>query len=313
MPQNRYLPEGIEINRPRNRAYLLSAEGLRRAAADNAILEARAVLCDAGKNLIVELGPMKGIIPREEAAVGICDGKTREIAVISRVGRPVCFKVISTEDERYRPYALLSRRAAQKEAADFFLNEVPCGEVIRAKVTHLEPFGAFCDIGCGIVSLIGIENISVSRIAHPSERFYPGQEILAAVLSKDREKGRISLTHRELLGTWEQNVTRFKAGETVGGIVRSVEEYGIFVEILPNLSGLAEKKEGVKSGDRVSVYIKSIIPERMKIKLIIIDTIEKVPERTCLEYHIREGRIKEWVYTPEGYKHKVIKTEFPEG
>ncbi|MGL0910084.1 hypothetical protein ACSTB0_13670, partial [Faecalibacterium wellingii] len=42
-----------------------------------------------------------------------------------------------------------------------------------------------------------------------------------------------------LLGTWEENAAGFTVGETVVGIVRSVEEYGTFIEIAPNLAGLA--------------------------------------------------------------------------
>mgnify|MGYP002508912097 CR=1 FL=1 len=41
------------------------------------------------------------------------------------------------------------------------------------------------------------------------------------------------------------------------GIVRGIKEYGIFVELTPNLSGLAEWRGAVNVGDAVSVYIKS--------------------------------------------------------
>ena len=85
--------------------------------------------------------------------------------------------------------------------------------------------------------------------------------------SVDVENRRITLTHRELLGTWEENAALFAAGETVRGIVRSVEPYGVFIELAPNLSGLAENREGLTPGTPVSVYIKSILPQRMKIKL----------------------------------------------
>ena len=96
----------------------------------------------------------------------------------------------------------------------------------------MEPFGAFCDIGAGISALLPIDSISVSRIPHPNARFSTGQNIRAIVKSCD-ELGRITLSHRELLGTWEENSAAFKAGETVPGIVRSVEKYGIFVELTP--------------------------------------------------------------------------------
>ena len=47
------------------------------------------------------------------------------------------------------------------------------GDVVDARITHLEPFGAFADIGCGIITLLPIDGISISRIEHPRERFFP--------------------------------------------------------------------------------------------------------------------------------------------
>ena len=131
---------------------------------------------------------------------------------------------------------------------DFFLEHLRPGSVVTAVVTHLESFGAFLDIGCGIVAMLPIEHISVSRISHPKERFRPGQKILAAVRSIDREKRRITMTHKELLGTWMENASWFHPGETVRGEVRSVKEYGSFIELAPNLSGLADAREDLRPG-----------------------------------------------------------------
>ena len=114
-----------------------------------------------------------------------------------------------------------------------------------------------------------IDCISVSRISHPSDRFTLGQTIQAVVTSVS--DFRIGLSHKELLGTWMENAAKFAVGETVSGIVRSVESYGIFVELTPNLAGLAEPKEHILPKQRASVYIKAIIPEKMKIKLVLID------------------------------------------
>ena len=107
-------------------------------------------------------------------------------------------------------------------------------------MTHIESFGAFCDVGCGIAALLPIDCLSVSRIASPADRVQVGQQLLCAVKNRDAQ-GRIVLTLRELLGTWSENAACFAAGETVVGIVRSVEEYGVFIEIAPNLAGLANR------------------------------------------------------------------------
>ena len=100
---------------------------------------------------------------------------------------------------------------------------------------------------------------SVSYTHLPSERFTVGQNIFACVKSID-ENERIVLTHKELLGTWQENADLYTPFSTATGIVRSIENYGIFIELTPNLAGLAEVCEGVSPGDRVNVYIKSIIP-----------------------------------------------------
>lgn len=153
-------------------------------------------------------------------------------------------------------------------------------------------------------SLIPIDCISVSRISHPSDRFYPGQDIHAIVTGVD-PAGRISLSHKELLGTWEENAALFSPGETVSATVRSVESYGIFVELTPNLAGLAEPKAGVRAGQQASVYIKSLIPEKMKVKLILIDAFDEAPRPKALRYFIESGRLDRWVYSPAGCSRRV--------
>ena len=84
----------------------------------------------------------------------------------------------------------------------------------------------------------------------------------------------------------------------MAGIVRSVEEYGVFVELTPNLAGLAEPREGVRAGQYAGVYIKSILPEKMKMKLIIIDTQDAPAETPSLRYFITDGHLDRWVYSP---------------
>jgi len=300
----RFWPEGLLIDTPENKISLHSPLSLADAYAKKYILEAVAAVCDTDHNLIVDFGFMKGIIPREECALGIADGTVRDIAIISRVGKEVCFVVNSMElDKNGRPLAVLSRREAQQRCHNDYISTLQPGDVIEARVTHLEPFGAFCDIGCGIVSLLPIDAISVSRISHPSDRLTTGEVI--RVIVKSIEDGRITLSHKELLGTWEENAELFSQGETVSGIVRSVEDYGIFVELTPNLAGLAEPKEGVKPGQIASVYIKSIIPEKMKVKLIIIDAFQKDYTKESIKYFYEDDYMDHWLYSPEVCEKKI--------
>lgn len=297
---SRFPPEGRLLHTPENQAACASLETLRQAMATETILEGIALSCDAKHDLTVTLGPYTGRIPREEAALGIAEGETRDIAILSRVGKPVCFTVTHLDEQEGQPVLLLSRRRAQQLALDCMLAEWKPGQIIPAVVTHLEPFGAFVDIGCGVVSLIGIENISVARIPHPQARFAVGDSILAVVQDLDSFRRRIYLTHKELLGTWQENAALFHTGMTVAGTVRGIKEYGAFVELTPNLSGLAEHTPLLQEGTRVSVYIKAILPERMKIKLLVIDTLPPASGLEPLRYFLTQGRIEKWKYAPPG-------------
>jgi len=285
-----------------------SRQGLERALEKQIILEAPATLCDHNFNLSVALGSgIKGVIPKEEVQFSPRE-ETKDIAILTRVGKTVCFKVTGFKRNAYgETVAVLSRRLAQIECYENYIKTLLPGDIIPTRITHLENFGAFTDIGCGIISLLSIDTISVSRIAHPSARLSVGDRIYTVVKSIDK-LGRIYVSERELLGSWEENASHFSEGETVSGIVRSVEDYGIFVELKPNLAGLAEYKDDVYPGQTAAVYIKSIIPEKMKIKLIIIDSFDTFysPE---IKYFNTESPITEWDYSPRDC-YKRITTKF---
>jgi len=315
---NTYSPEGTLIKTSRNREYISSPSGLERAMNEGRILEGSALLCDSSMRLHIDLYGMRGIIHKEDALFCRRGEEIKDIALITRVGKPTCFKVVGFEYIDGERVAVLSRRAAQEECLRYYLSSLIPGDIIPARVTHLEGFGAFVDIGCGVSSLLSVDSISVSRISHPSDRLAVGENIYTVVKSIDREHERFFVGMRELLGTWEENAAGFEAGQTVSGIVRSVESYGVFVELSPNLAGLAEIRDGGDDrvysaiGKSVAVYIKNIIPEKMKIKLVLIDVCGTDPIRQPINYFVdceHVTHMDRWRYSPSGSQ-KVIETVF---
>ena len=281
-----------------------TVEDIKRAARTGELLEGRAVLCGEVGNLTVDMGCCRGFMPHLEYAAGLDTGETKSIAVVTRVGRRGCFKVTGFDGD----VPTLSRRAAQQGCIDKYISLLEVGDIIPCTVTRLASFGAFVDVGCGIPSLITIDNLSVSRISHLSDRMREGWQLLAVV--KNRESpARISRSQRELLGTWEENAALFSAGQTVAGTVRGIESYGTFIELAPNIAGLAEPQDNLQMGDTAVVYIKCILPERMKLRLVITDQFKGDGAPSKLDYFITGGHLTQWTYSPKDCP-KVIESIF---
>ena len=129
---NHMLPEGLH---PQPEGY--TREELLLAMQQHRVLQARAVLCDERHALHVPLGCCEGVIERAEGARGIAGGQTRDLAILSCVGRPVCFHVLGFfPDGRAR----LSRRSAQEQALDL-LSIFDMQDMAPVKAGSL-PYGA---------------------------------------------------------------------------------------------------------------------------------------------------------------------------
>lgn len=316
--KNAYMPEGSLLYTSENQEYISSISGLERAFIEGKILESTVLFCDSSFRLHIDLNGIIGIMDKEESIYCRFGEAAKDIAIITRVGKPIAFKVIGFRRELGRVVAILSRKKAQEECNEKYLNSLCPGDIIKAKVTHLESFGAFLDIGCGLSSLLTVDSISVSRISHPKDRLCVGDEIYAVVKSRDAQSGRIYVSMKELLGTWEENAREFEVGQTVLGIVRSIEDYGVFIELAPNLAGLAELRpdsrdsEIARVGSPIAVYIKSILPDRMKIKLVLIDAYRGAPPQIKHKYFIdceRSSHISHWVYSPSNAS-KLVESVF---
>lgn len=236
------------------------------------IFQGKVDSCDANYNLHISLGNgLNGIIPRGEIEAINADsnGYPKKNLCTGKVNKLVQFRVKSVEDDGN---IILSRKDVQSDALNWVKKDLQVGQKVNGIVKNIKPYGVFVEIGGGVVGLAHIEDLSVARIKSPRERVRIGQKIDIMVKSIDREAGRVILSYKELLGTWEENAKKFKVGTYVQGIVRETEKNknGIFIELAPNLVGMAEYVDDLNYGQKVEVYIKKIIPEKKKIKLLIV-------------------------------------------
>ena len=96
---NRFYPEGRLLSTEENTAVINGRELMKMAAVQKTVLEARAVICTPSHDLVLDIPGTEAVIPRAEGALGIADGSTRDIAMLSRVGKPVCFTVMSVGEK----------------------------------------------------------------------------------------------------------------------------------------------------------------------------------------------------------------------
>ena len=238
---------------------------------NNVTLQGLVKKCDDNYNLYIGFeNGLIGKIPREEVEAVKTDesGLPKSNLCSGKVHKFVQFKIKNVEDNGI----ILSRKQVQKEAINWIKNDLKVGDRVDGIVKNIKPYGAFIEIGGGIVGLAHIEDLSVARIKSPSERVKIGQKLEVVVKSINREQGKVILSYKETLGTWEENASKFLTGSKVKGKVRETEKNknGIFIELTPNLVGMAEYQEGLTYGQDVDVYIKKIDYNRKKVKLLII-------------------------------------------
>lgn len=262
----KYKPEGWN-----NEISQLDIININKIKENGEILQGIVKECDDDYNLHINFeNGLNGIIPREEVE-GINlqeDGLPKTNLCTGKVHKFVQFKVKDVQNNT----AILTRKEVQEEALNFVKNELKEGQKLDGIVKNIKPYGAFVEIGGGVVGMVHIEDLSIARIKSPYERLKIGQRVEIVVKSINRENGKVILSYKETLGTWEENAKNFIPGTKTEGIVRETEKNknGIFIELAPNLVGMAEYKEGLEYGQPVQVYIKKIDNERRKVKLLII-------------------------------------------
>lgn len=263
----KYKPEGWD-----NKISVLNKNNINEYIEKKEILQGLVKKCDDRYNLYINLGnEITGIMPRSEIECinTEINGLPKEELCTGKVHKFVQFKVKEKLNENE---VILSRKEVQLDAINSVKNELQEGQIVSGIVKNIKPYGAFIEIGGGFVGMAHIEDLSVARIKSPSERLKIGQKLNIMVKCIDKEKGKVILSYKELLGTWEENVKKFKVGTINKGIIRETEKNknGIFIELAPNLVGMAEYQEGLEYGKKVDVYIKRIDTEKKKIKLKII-------------------------------------------
>ncbi|MBT3602813.1 MAG: S1 RNA-binding domain-containing protein [Candidatus Latescibacteria bacterium] len=199
--------------------------------------------------LVVNLGGARAFCPMSQIDMGFVDDPA------SYAGRTLTFKIMEL---RGRDNVVVSHRAylveENSKLADELRKELAVDQEIVGKVTRLERFGAFVDLG-GVEGLVHVSEISYTRVDSPGDVLQKGQELRVKILElKDLggKEERISLSLKAMEpDPWDKAVEEFREGEIVKGKVVSTPNFGAFVELAPGIEGLIHISQ-LSSGKRIS-------------------------------------------------------------
>lgn len=227
--------------------------------------------------ILVRWNRLEGFIPSSHLVSMNLSGERRD-AWDELKGRELRVKVIEVDQDRRR--LIFSEREAQKEwraqQKARLLSELSEGDIVTGTVTGLRDFGAFVNLG-GADGLIHVSELAWHRVDHPRDILRVGEEIKVYVLNLDRDSNRIALSRKRLLNDpWETAAQRYHEGQLVEGVVTNVVDFGAFVALDDGLEGLlhlSEMGDGslkephsyVKKGDRLSLRISHLEPEKRRV------------------------------------------------
>ena len=157
----------------------------------------------------------------------------------------------------------------------------PPNTIIEGTVRNLANYGAFIEIEEGIDGLLHVSDMSwTKKISHPSEVLKKGDKVKCVVLSVDQEKMRVALGTKQLTeDPWIRAIPEtYIPGQIVKGKVTKITNFGVFVELEPDLEGLLHVSEladhkvenphdEVKIGSEIEVKILRVDSQERKIGL----------------------------------------------
>lgn len=174
----------------------------------------------------------------------------------------------------------LSIKQAQDDPWKTVSERFKDGDKVTGKVVKLMEFGAFVEIAPGIEGLVHVSEMSYAkRVNKPGDVVQVGDMVAAVIKQIDVEKQRISLSMRDAEGDpWLTVADKYPVGQTFEGTVEKRQQFGLFVNLEPGVTGLLPqsvmaKAEGevkfdkLGAGDKVVVSIESVNLRDRKISL----------------------------------------------
>jgi small subunit ribosomal protein S1 len=218
--------------------FLKAWEKIRNDYSNNKTVEGYIVKRIKG-GMVVDLYGVEGFLPGSQIDV-------RPITDFdSYVGKTMPFKIVKLNEVRKN--IVVSHKEIieeqNKEDREKLLSQIKVKQVIPGRVKNITDFGAFIDLG-GLDGLLHITDMSWGKINHPSEMLTIDQVVDVMIIDYDIEKQRVSLGMKQLTpNPWDNIEERYPKDAVVKGIVVSITNYGLFIELEKGVEGLVHISE----------------------------------------------------------------------
>ena len=192
------------------------------------------------------------------------------------IGKTMKLKITEIDPNKNR--LILSHKdlveEEREEAFDKVASQLVVGDVIEGKVSRLTNFGAFIHVG-GVDGLVHISEISYKHVDKPSDALKAGQDVKVKVIGIDNDRHRISLSIKQTEPSpFEQATANLNEGDVFEGEVKSLTNFGAFVEVADGIQGLVHVSEiSNKHVDKPSDVLK--VGQTVKVKVLNIDPSDR--------------------------------------
>lgn len=242
------------------------------------LLELKVVKYNKG-GLVVEFGRLQGFVPNSHLPPIRLVRNTNEQQQYKakQIGKTLMLKIIEVNEKKER--LILSGTAGQAEKRRQLLHNLHEGDVVNGHVVNIKDYGAFVDIGHGLIGLLHRSKISWDKVSHPTDILTVGEEVEVLVEDIELERERFSLNRKALMPSpWQKVAADYDVGDLVAGVITAVIEYGAFVRLACGVEGLLHQNEMnlrldskpsdiLQLGDDVLVRIVSLEADRERLSL----------------------------------------------
>lgn len=279
----------IKLDRKRNNVVVsrraVLEEGLdevREALMEN--LEEGAVVKGIVKNLtdygaFVDLGGLDGLLHITDMAWR----RVRHPSEIVNVGDEIDVRILKFDRERVR--VSLGLKQLGDDPWKDISSRYPVATKLTGSVTNVTDYGCFVELQEGVEGLVHMSEMDwTNRNVQPGKLVQIGEQVEVMILEIDEERRRISLGMKQCrVNPWEEFSALYKKGDKISGAIKSITDFGIFVELSGNIDGLVhlsdiswdlageEAIRNYKKGDEVEAVVQLVDPNRERISLSIKD------------------------------------------